>query len=133
MSFAPLANIGKSIFSGGRVRFTPTTTAPTKTIGTILRDFFTKPKLPKLPKPSGGTKLLIGTGVVTTGVLGTELFLQTPEGQSTLDSLDSSIEKLGDIGSGFGEGVENITDFFSNNPIVLPLLIGLGIILVVKS
>jgi len=93
----------------------------------------TLPKLPKIGRPSGGTKLLIGTGVVTTGVLGTELFLQTPEGQSTLDSLDSSIEKLGTIGSGFGEGVENITDFFSQNPIIIPLLLGLGIILVVKK
>jgi len=92
-----------------------------------------KISLPKLPKPSTSTKLLIGTGVVTTGVLGTELFLQTPEGQQTLDTLDSSIEKLSGIGSGFGEGVENITDFFSQNPIIIPLLLGLGIILVVKN
>jgi len=92
-----------------------------------------KISLPKLPKPSGGTKLLIGTGIVTTGVLGTELFLLQEEGQQTLDTLDSSIEKLGDFGSGFGEGVENITDFFSKNPIIIPLLLGLGIILVVKS
>jgi len=92
-----------------------------------------KISLPKLPKPSGGTKLLIGTGIVTTGVLGTELFLLQEEGQQTLDTLDSSIEKLAGFGSGLGEGVENITDFFGSNPIVLPLLIGLGIILVVKS
>ena len=92
-----------------------------------------KISLPKLPKPSGGTKLLIGTGIVTTGVLGTELFLLQEEGQQTLDTLDSSIEKLSGIGSGLGEGLENVTDFFGSNPIILPLLIGLGIILVVKS
>jgi len=93
----------------------------------------TLPKLPKIGKPSGGTKLLLGTGIAGGTVLGTELFLLQPEGQSTLDSLDSSIGKLGGIGSGLGEGLENVTDFFSSNPIILPLLIGLGIILVVKS
>ena len=91
------------------------------------------PKLPKLPKVSTGTKVLVGGGLTTATILGTEVFLQTPEGQSTLDTLDSSIEKLSVIGSGFGEGVENITDFFSSNPIILPLIIGLGLVLVVKK
>jgi len=92
------------------------------------------PTLPKsLPKVSTGTKVLVGGGLTTATILGTEVFLQTPEGQATLDTLDSSIEKLSIIGSGFGEGLENVTDFFSSNPIVLPLIIGLGLVLVVKS
>jgi len=130
-----VGNIGKSIFQAGGAKFTPTTLAP-KTIGDILKSFFaglSKPKLPKIPKPSGGTKLLVGTGIAGGTILGTEVFLQTPEGQATLDTLDSSIEKLSLIGSGFGEGVENITDFFDSNPIILPLIIGLGLVLVVKS
>jgi len=137
MSFvAPLSTLGKTIFQAGGFRSTAGVAGAPKTIGEIFKNFFTgisKPKLPTIPKPSGGTKLLIGTGIVTTGVLGTELFLLQEEGQQTLDTLDSSIEKLGDFGSGFGEGVENITDFFSQNPIIIPLLLGLGIILVVKS
>jgi len=102
---------------------------PTTAIGTP------KPlvKLPTIPKPSTGTKVLVGGGLATSTILGTELFLQTPEGQSTLDTLDSSIEKLSLIGSGFGEGVENITDFFGNNPIILPLILGIGVIFAVKS
>ena len=137
----PLANIGKNIFQAGGTKFTPTTLgAPT--IGQILKNFFaglSKPKVvpikPKfsIPKPSTGTKLLVGTGLVTTGVLGTELFLTSDAGQRTLDSFDSSIDKLTLAAESAGETFEGFTNFFSNNPIVLPLLIGLGLVLVVKS
>jgi len=48
------------------------------------------PKLPKLPKVSGGTKagaVILGTSTLATAtVLQTQNFLQTPEGQATLDS-----------------------------------------------
>jgi len=133
MSFVgPLSALQKFAFQGFKLT-TGSKGLAKPTIGDIFKKAFTgigKPKLPKLPKPSG-TKLLLGGGLAT--VAGTELFLLTEQGQQTLDTLDSSIEKLTTIGAGFGEGVENITDFFGSNPIILPLLIGLGIILVVKS
>ena len=139
----PLANIGKNIFQAGGFR-SGAGVAGQKTIGTIFKNFFagggkaiTRPVFPKsglrLPKPSGGTKLLLGTGLVTTGLVSTQLFLTTDEGQRTLDSFDSSIDKLTVIGEGVGDTFEGFTNFFSDNPILLPLLLGLGLVLAVKS
>jgi len=133
-----VGNIGKNIFQAGGARFTPTRLAP-KSISEIFKDAFSgvskpaiTPKL-RLPKPSGGTKLLVGGGLVTTTVLGSQLFLLTDEGQQTLDTVDDNITKLTDFGEDVGDTLGGFTNFFGDNPILLPLLLGLGIILAVKS
>ena len=91
---------------------------------TILSRIFGRPlipiKFPSLPKISTGTKATVATVGTTASIFGTSyLFTQTPGGLQTTQAIT--------------ESTNNITKFFSQNPLLLVGLIALGIIIVVKK
>ena len=95
--------------------------------GTILSRIFGRPlipfkfpSLPKAPVVSAGTKATIATVGTTAGVFGTTfLFTQTPGGLQTTKDITGT--------------ANNVTKFFSQNPLLLVGIIALGIIVVLKK
>ena len=95
--------------------------------GSILNRILGRPSFvpfpirrPYLPKIGGGTKATIATIGTTAGIFGTSyLFTQTPGGLQTTQAITGA--------------TNNITRFFSQNPLLLVALIALGIIVVIKK
>ena len=93
-------------------------------LGLLKSGQLPKPAL-KLPQVSGGTKLLIATGTGAATTITTATILTGEGGLQTQENLLKLSENL-------TGGLENVTKFFDDNPIVLPLVIGLGVLLALK-
>ena len=72
-------------------------------------------------------KTLAGVGVASTAAIGSVGILSFTEGGQ---ELTKSVEK---ISEDIGKAGENITQFLTDNPIILPLALGIGLIVVLKS
>jgi len=87
----------------------------------------------KLPRLDTSSKLLLGTGITAGTVLKTQEFLGTQEGQKTLDVFDDTTERLKIGFEGVTSGFSGIGEFLGQNPIIIPLILGIGLIAVVKK
>jgi len=82
-----------------------------------------------LAKSTTAVKLATVSGVTaTTGLLSYDYYLgtQTPGGQDSLKSAADFFGSVGNAGNTF-------TKFFTNNPLILVAVLGLGIVLVIKK
>ena len=70
---------------------------------------------------------VVVTAIGGATILGTTgLFTQTEGGKEALKTLNDLAVTFGNVG-------QNATEFFTNNPIILPIALGIGLILVIKS
>ena len=82
-----------------------------------------------LPAVSTGTKVLTA-GAITGLTLSTALITQTPEALTTISQVSKD---LADVGKSFSQVGQNVTEFLTDNPIILPIALGIGLIVVLKS
>ena len=108
----------------------PAQVLPSTGINNAFQSFFkflsggSKVAIPQSVKTGASTitrNIAITSGFAASGIVANSLFLSTPQGQRSLDSLDNFTNLGG-----------NITDFLSKNPIVPIGLIILGGLIVVS-